>query len=235
MRGDSLQDLYAKTLALIGLGLLAGIGALVDYWPVAAGVPSVPVAAALDRPDVPVPMDAADAQMPDFPARWRANAPRMARAATPPAAEASARAADASAAAPPLDALRAADPQAVPAVAPRVTAVLDAPPPPEPIPALFDADPVPTHGFPLVELALAAGTTSLPVSREAPSGLPPLALSDAAELDDSDGFLSDAGAIAKKAGSSIVTGTMKAGAPFVGMARLLGGAFKKITPFKDDK
>jgi len=33
MRGDSVRDLYAKTLALLGLGMLAGTGALVDYWP----------------------------------------------------------------------------------------------------------------------------------------------------------------------------------------------------------
>lgn len=33
MRGDSVRDLYAKTLALLGLGVLAGTGALVDYWP----------------------------------------------------------------------------------------------------------------------------------------------------------------------------------------------------------
>jgi hypothetical protein len=39
MRGDSLRDLYAKTLALVGLGLLAGAGALVDYWPVGVELP----------------------------------------------------------------------------------------------------------------------------------------------------------------------------------------------------
>ncbi len=41
MRGDSLRDLYAKTLALVGLGLLAGVGALVDYWPVGGSTPQV--------------------------------------------------------------------------------------------------------------------------------------------------------------------------------------------------
>ena len=41
MRGDSLRDLYAKTLAVLGLALLAGAGAIVDYWPVSAPVPVV--------------------------------------------------------------------------------------------------------------------------------------------------------------------------------------------------
>ena len=39
VRGDSRQDLYAKFLALAGLGLLAGVGALVDYWPTDVRVP----------------------------------------------------------------------------------------------------------------------------------------------------------------------------------------------------
>jgi hypothetical protein len=41
VRGDSIRDLYAKALALFGLGLLAGIGALVDYWPTRAALPFV--------------------------------------------------------------------------------------------------------------------------------------------------------------------------------------------------
>jgi hypothetical protein len=41
MRGDSLRDLYAKTLALLGLGVLAGTGALVDYWPSGVALPTV--------------------------------------------------------------------------------------------------------------------------------------------------------------------------------------------------
>jgi hypothetical protein len=39
VRGDSLRDLYAKTLALLGLGVLAGAGALVDYWPTGITMP----------------------------------------------------------------------------------------------------------------------------------------------------------------------------------------------------
>jgi hypothetical protein len=41
VRGDSLRDLYAKTLALFGLALLAGVGALVDYWPASGALPVV--------------------------------------------------------------------------------------------------------------------------------------------------------------------------------------------------
>ena len=41
MRGDSIRDLYAKTLALLGLGVLAGTGALVDYWPAGVRLPVV--------------------------------------------------------------------------------------------------------------------------------------------------------------------------------------------------
>jgi hypothetical protein len=41
VRGDSLRDLYAKTLALFGLAILAGVGALVDYWPASGALPVV--------------------------------------------------------------------------------------------------------------------------------------------------------------------------------------------------
>ena len=41
MRGDSLRDFYAKTVALLVLGMLAGAGALVDYWPGAVSLPAV--------------------------------------------------------------------------------------------------------------------------------------------------------------------------------------------------
>jgi hypothetical protein len=48
VRGDSLRDLYAKALALLGLGLLGAAGALVDYWPVRSALPAV--ASALSLP-----------------------------------------------------------------------------------------------------------------------------------------------------------------------------------------
>lgn len=50
MRGDSLQDLYAKVAAVLGLGLLALSGAVVDYWPVNGPLPRV--AAALPAPQL---------------------------------------------------------------------------------------------------------------------------------------------------------------------------------------
>jgi hypothetical protein len=53
VRGDSLRDLYAKTLAVLGLGLLAGAGAIVDYWPVNGTLPALPVAVGF-RPEAPV-------------------------------------------------------------------------------------------------------------------------------------------------------------------------------------
>jgi len=46
VRGDSLRDFYAKALALVGLGALAGVGAAVDYWPTAT---PLPVAAAISQ------------------------------------------------------------------------------------------------------------------------------------------------------------------------------------------
>ena len=41
MRADSIRDRYAKGMALLGLGLLAGAGALVDYWPARGQMPLV--------------------------------------------------------------------------------------------------------------------------------------------------------------------------------------------------
>ena len=45
MRADSTRDLYAKTMAVLGLGALAGVGALVDGWPGSVDTPRVMPAA----------------------------------------------------------------------------------------------------------------------------------------------------------------------------------------------
>lgn len=63
MRGDSLRDFYAKTLAVLGLGLLAGAGAMVDYWPTGSGVPLVD-AVKLPAPEVPALTQKLDQQIP---------------------------------------------------------------------------------------------------------------------------------------------------------------------------
>jgi hypothetical protein len=55
VRGDSLRDLYAKALALLGLGLLGAAGALVDYWPVRGDLPTVASALALPDPLTAIP------------------------------------------------------------------------------------------------------------------------------------------------------------------------------------
>jgi len=56
VRGDSVRDLYAKSLALLGLAVLAGAGALVDYWPVHNDFPAVSFSYSL--PAVQVALDA---------------------------------------------------------------------------------------------------------------------------------------------------------------------------------
>jgi hypothetical protein len=76
VRGDSLRDFYAKTLAVVGLGLLAGAGAIVDYWPVGSPLPVVQ-SAALPTPVAPVLAQRLDLQVP-LP---RAEGPARARAA----------------------------------------------------------------------------------------------------------------------------------------------------------
>jgi hypothetical protein len=51
VRGASLRDFYAKSVALAGLAVLAGLGALVDYWPAQLDVPQV--ASVIVRPAAP--------------------------------------------------------------------------------------------------------------------------------------------------------------------------------------
>ena len=111
MRGDSLRDFYAKTLAVLGLGLIAAAGAMVDYWPVSGTLPAVPAAAGV-RPEVPVLAQDLTREIPE-PATLRV-------AYRPVFVQSPARFADA---------LRVA-----PFVAPRPAPVVDVAPDPDPIP-----------------------------------------------------------------------------------------------------
>lgn len=89
VRGDSLRDLYAKALALLGLGLLGVAGALVDYWPVRGDLPTV--ASVLSLPE-PLRLLAVPADSTPTPLVTRAStmsAPRAARTENPPVADAS--------------------------------------------------------------------------------------------------------------------------------------------------
>lgn len=98
-----------------------------------------------------------------------------------------------------------------------------------PAPPLFDATRlVPLTGLPVAHAALAPDV--LPADTAAFNPSASVALAGA---DEDAGFLSDATDMLKKTGSTVVNGTMKAGVPFVSMARFLGGAFRKITPFKN--
>lgn len=66
MRGDSLRDLYAKSLAVVGLAALAGVGAVIDYWPADLNVPSVASAAMRPavHPAAPLHLNLADLRIP---------------------------------------------------------------------------------------------------------------------------------------------------------------------------
>ena len=195
MRGDSIRDFYAKAMAVAGLGMLAGVGALVDYWPTPLGVPHVPSVHArfgavgpltLAAPaDVPVTID-------------RPAAPRAVLASLP---------------------VSTADATSLQAV---TSAVLETEPPAsavsEPVAeslAVQSALNLPAAPVSLSDLPPAAAPT---VSAAMLTDLPHMV----AAVDDSDGILTGA---FKKTGSSIATAGTKAGSGLATAARVVGGAF----------
>ena len=216
MRGDSLRDLYAKVLALCGLGLLAGAGALVDYWPVQADLPRV----ASRQPDpAPPPPPGLSIQTPV----------RLAHAVTSveqrrvPAPVGRARRADPfPSSAVPVEMVIA--PEAI--VGASAVQILD--PPPEPAP--------PIEPPPVVALAVPLPQDDSVVLDSVPLQLLPAPVNHEA---DEDGFFSGAfkktGAVASaslaKTGDVILKGGAVAGASIVDVFRGLAGAVKKVTPF----
>ena len=206
MRGDSRQDLYAKTVALLGLGLLAGAGALVDYWPTDLGVPRA--ASALLRPArahaLAIPQSPPDLAMT---AMVRGASPRIADATPAASVE-------------PADLVTSLD--------------ADVTPPP-PVLAAFDVTPMPVASVlaPAVALSVPAAPASAeelaprlePAVRQVASG---------AGTDDSSflgGALRTAGGSIVNAGGSIVSAGAKAGSTVAGAFRAAAGAVRKLKLF----
>jgi hypothetical protein len=214
VRGDSIRDLYAKGLALVGLSLIAGVGALVDRWPL-GDVP--PVAAVLDQPQMAraLPVPALTIRTPDVaPPTLLPLAPSATPVRRAPAVARAVRI----------------DPPPLPASAPIMTLAMARPSiltvqtrlvPPPAAPALT---PSPVTVAPATPLAL-----STPSLFEADALHFAAAVSENSDDGDGDNFF--VGAF-KKTGSSLVKGGVKTGASIAGAARALGGAFKRVWIFK---
>jgi hypothetical protein len=205
VRGDSLRDLYAKTLALLGLALLAGVGALVDYWPSGAfpavqsstpmaprGLPALAALQADARAVVSSPPQVLKtAAQAVAPRNARTKTDRPAHSLEPLPVTVATAPADAelvSLTEPPLSTV------VVPVVATR------APAPEVPLPAAPD-------------FALSFGPD------------PP----DAPLVDTSpDGFFGNATTAFRKTGESIVSTTVKTGSSIIKAFGFVGGAFKKV-------
>jgi hypothetical protein len=206
VRGDSLRDLYAKTLALFGLALLAGVGALVDYWPASGALPVV----ASPMPG-PVPV-----RLPDLAS---IDVDTLKRAAAAPTAPRAAR---------PRPALVRRVPVNRPVdvalhALPLVPVVDDIP--------VTDAvtlgePPLPAAVTPVVATRLPAPEIELPPAPV--PGFGPSQPGSAGGDGSADGFFGNATSAFKKTGESIVNTTVKTGSSILKAFGLVGGAFKKV-------
>ena len=213
VRGDSLRDFQAKVLAIAGLGVLAGIGALVDYWPTGGKVPSIQ-AGSLARPGVPVPTPAsvAAARQTQIDAAVPMAAlavTRRARSVTPPATLAPVAAMAVAGALPigeplPLGAVELTLTQVVPSV------------PPAPATAA-PAEPIALPAPPVVTLA----ENRPPTPSFAPTFVAP---------EPEPGFVMGT---LKKTGAGIAKTGAVTGASIMDAFRGVAGAFKKVSPFRD--
>jgi hypothetical protein len=220
VRGDSLRDLYAKTLALLGLGVLAGAGALVDYWPVGlrlvpAAPPLLQLAGPADSVVVPLrPSDALPAAMSHVaavvpkpnnrpvPQVVSFEPPLLAVAETPaPFAELVASES--------IESLPAASVAAIALSQPAGDSLQDA------LPETLDAVLVAESDFP------ADALVAVSEWRE------PVTLADASASEGEDGFI--AGALRKTRSSLVRTGALT-GASIVDAVRVVGGAVRRALP-----
>jgi hypothetical protein len=201
VRGDSLRDLYAKTLALFGLALLAGVGALVDYWPAPAALPAVA------SPDVkPAPpmlpaiasLDATILAATSMATRARGGAPSaFTRRDVRSAAHVSVAMLPLGHGVPVADGVLLGDPPPPPVVAPVVAAT-----------------------------RIPAAEISLPPAPVTTIGPGPS--SGALEGTSADGFFDNATSAFKKTGDYIVNTTVKTGNSIIKAFGVVGGAFKKV-------
>jgi hypothetical protein len=217
VRGDSIRDLYAKTLALLVLGALAGTGVLVDYWPVGLSTPAVPSALSVGAAIGPLALDAVSTAVPAaVPAETMAAPPRQ-----------GARHHDA-AAGPAVLATRSETEIArmLPVAAPDVVGLG---------PAVWLPDPE----QPAEELVLvAAMAVENPVLTLEPSAEEPESVAtahgarlvpaaSAAGVDEGDGLITGA---MKKTGSSILKTGARTGASIFDMVRVVGGMVRRALP-----
>lgn len=204
MRGDSLRDLYAKTLALFGLALLAGVGALVDYWP-SGPLPAVQSPA----PVAPRSLPALTALQAD------------ARAAVSSPLQVSKTAAQAVA---PRHARTKTD-RSANSLEPLPVTVATAPADAELVslaePPLPTVVPVAATSVPAPEVALPSAPDFAPSFGPDPPDAPLVDTSP-------DGFFGNATTAFRKTGESIVSTTVKTGTSIIKAFGFVGGAFKKV-------
>jgi hypothetical protein len=206
VRGDSLRDLYAKTLALLGLGLLAGAGALVDYWPTGITMPDAGSALVLPPVARAIPVDPAVLRLPaidddrgaSVASRKMMLASNVRLASFEPSSYATLPVATTAE-------LRVGSEVRIAAPAMRMAALTPAQAPADAIQPRTDYQPY------------MLGTDT--AARYEPATL----VSD----DDSDGFFSGA---FKKTGTSIVRTGVRTGSSIVDAVRVVGGAVRKALP-----
>ena len=205
MRGDSLRDFYAKSLALVGLAALAGVGAIVDYWPTDVR-PSRVVAGGLPSPARALAASPADSDfIQTLTGRSRAFVVATARAVSPrqtAIVETTSPVPD-PAPVPAPESLAVTTSTEIPAATP-----IDLAAPPAPEPLVLDVAPVDELQSPRVLLAGPAVQSS----------------------DDGSPVALVTGAL-RKTGQSIIRGGARTGESIKDAMRFVGGAFKRVPWF----
>lgn len=211
MRGDSLRDFQAKVLAIAGLGVLAGVGALVDYWPTGSNVPAI-LAGSLARPEVPgpIPASVAAARSIETAAPMAAlSVTRRARSVAQPAAPEPVVAIAAA------GALPIGEPLALAALELNLTQVV---PSPSPLPSTATAAPAEPIDLPPPPVVAEQRPTT-------PAFTPTFVAPEREP-----GFVMGT---LKKTGAGIAKGGAVTGASIMDAFRGVAGAFKKVSPFRD--